>query len=370
MAPSQSILHCRYGYDPLDRLISQFLAGAPEHQRFYCKSRLSTEIQGAIGYSIFQKEDLLLAQQKRQNDAIESTLLATDLKRSILQTLEANLQHTIAYSPYGHRRAESGLSSLLGFNGERADPATGHYLLGNGHRGFNPVLMRFNSPDKWSPFGEGGLNPYSYCLGDPINKNDPTGRVPNFALARYHPTPHTPNRYSFVETDKQFFQLTYPARGSSKDYPRTLNLTKKLTFRQKLTLEAHKKPDLVFPKTEPDSLFSQAGRQFTGEELIKLQTTGDLPKDLVRKFDHLHGNVNYIKDRYPHGPWNISERRKREEQLLNGKVPGVIPARAAKILAKQIKLFRKGDIADNPSIFFGDSYLEKYEKVIKDHQEF
>jgi RHS repeat-associated protein len=71
------------------------------------------------------------------------------------------------------------LLSLLGFNGERPDPVTGHYLLGNGYRAFNPVLMRFNSPDSLSPFGEGGLNAYAYCTGDPVNKTDQTGHFPN-----------------------------------------------------------------------------------------------------------------------------------------------------------------------------------------------
>ncbi|ORC43846.1 hypothetical protein BZK31_28960, partial [Pseudomonas floridensis] len=36
----------------------------------------------------------------------------------------------------------------------------------------------FNSPDSLSPFGKGGLNAYAYCLGDPVNRKDPTGRVP------------------------------------------------------------------------------------------------------------------------------------------------------------------------------------------------
>lgn len=36
-----------------------------------------------------------------------------------------------------------------------------------------PVLMRFNCPDSWSPFG--GVNPYAYCAGDPVNHADPTG---------------------------------------------------------------------------------------------------------------------------------------------------------------------------------------------------
>jgi len=107
MESTQPILRCRYGYDPLDRLISQLQPDAPAHQRFYCKSRLATEVQGAIGFSVFQNNDLLLAQRKNQGGAVESTLLATDLQRSVLHTLTADKQqHPVAYSPYGHRQAE------------------------------------------------------------------------------------------------------------------------------------------------------------------------------------------------------------------------------------------------------------------------
>jgi RHS repeat-associated protein len=166
----------RYRYDPLDRLTGHTQSGNPERHRFYCKNRLATEIQGAIGHSIVQHGDLLLAQQQRHSDGLDTTLLATDLQRSVLQSLTKDRQpHPITYSPYGHRPAENGLTSLLGFNGERPDAVTGHYLLGNGYRAFNPVLMRFNSPDSWSPFGKGGLNTYTYCLGDPINFSDPNG---------------------------------------------------------------------------------------------------------------------------------------------------------------------------------------------------
>jgi RHS repeat-associated protein len=69
------------------------------------------------------------------------------------------------------------LLSLLAFNGERPDPLTGHYHLGNGYRQFNPVLMRFNSSDSLSPFSDGGLNAYAYCVGDPVNRSDPTGKI-------------------------------------------------------------------------------------------------------------------------------------------------------------------------------------------------
>jgi RHS repeat-associated protein len=94
--------------------------------------------------------------------------------------LNANPPSSLAYTPYGHRPLGNGLLSLLGFNGEQSDPVTGHYLLGNGYRAFNPVLMRFNSPDSWSPFGKGGLNSYGYCEGDSVNRVDPTGHSRKF----------------------------------------------------------------------------------------------------------------------------------------------------------------------------------------------
>ncbi|WP_369788458.1 RHS repeat-associated core domain-containing protein [Rouxiella sp. WC2420] len=50
-------------------------------------------------------------------------------------------------------------NSTLGFNGERRDLISEAAHLGNGYRAYNPILMRFNSPDSWSPFGEGGLTP-------------------------------------------------------------------------------------------------------------------------------------------------------------------------------------------------------------------
>jgi RHS repeat-associated protein len=111
---------------------------------------------------------------------LETTLLLTDQQRSVLHTVNAQAHKPVAYTAYGHRPAESGMTCLLGFNGEPPDPVTGHYLLGNGYRAFNPVLMRFNSPDSLSPFGKGGLNGYAYCGGDPVNYQDPTGHTPAF----------------------------------------------------------------------------------------------------------------------------------------------------------------------------------------------
>jgi RHS repeat-associated protein len=67
--------------------------------------------------------------------------------------------------------------SLAGFNGERPDPICGHVHPGNGYRAYSPVQGRFTAPDSMSPFGAGGINPYAYCAGDPINRADPSGHV-------------------------------------------------------------------------------------------------------------------------------------------------------------------------------------------------
>lgn len=160
----------RYQYDPLDRIAMYALGDQSGIQRFYLKDRLISELEGAVHRSIFQYEEQLLAQQGFHNGAGSTTLLVTDQKRSVLNAL--------IYTPYGYVGLEELRQSVLGFNGERPDPATGAYLLGNGYRAFNTVLMRFNSPDSMSPFGKGGLNSYCYCFGDPINWGDATGHMP------------------------------------------------------------------------------------------------------------------------------------------------------------------------------------------------
>ena len=178
MHPQRKTLLCSYRYDPLDRLADCTPTAQASSQRFYLKDRLSTEIQGVLQHSIMQHEDQLLAQQRRQNGISQSRLLVTDQQRSVLSILDATRFLHLAYTPYGHHVSKS---CLLGFNGERPDPVTGHYVLGNGYRALNTVLMRFNSPDSWSPFGRGGLNAYGYCVGDPVNRSDPTGHS-NFIM--------------------------------------------------------------------------------------------------------------------------------------------------------------------------------------------
>lgn len=156
---------CRYQYDPLDRLIGVGFLERVSTQRFYQESYLTTEQGEQTQRTIIRHEAQPLAQQQSAAGITETTLLATDQANSLLHTDAKTNPLQLAYTAYGHHAAESGLSRLLGFNGECPDAITGHYPLGQGKRVFNPVLMRFNSPDELSPFDEGGINPYAYCGG-------------------------------------------------------------------------------------------------------------------------------------------------------------------------------------------------------------
>ena len=164
-----------YRYDALDRLIGIDPAGASSITRVYRNGRVATQHEAGQQHSLMEAAGHVLAQSAFSGGTVVNTLLGSDQRRSILQSVTGDEIKRSVYTPYGSSSADGGVRSLLGFNGELPDPVTGCYLLGNGYRAYNPELMRFNSPDSMSPFDSGGINPYAYCLGDPINMSDPTG---------------------------------------------------------------------------------------------------------------------------------------------------------------------------------------------------
>jgi RHS repeat-associated protein len=104
----------------------------------------------------------------------ECFLMITGQRNTVLAMATASALKKTSYTPFG----SGGREALPGFNGEMCERLARHYSLGHGHRIFIPALMRFNRPDALSPFGAGGLNAYAYCGGDPINYQDPSGRMP------------------------------------------------------------------------------------------------------------------------------------------------------------------------------------------------
>lgn len=181
MSKQRKTVASTYLYDPLDRL-----ATSNSIQRFYNDTRIATEVEGERKSRFFETDSQPLALQQH-GSLPGTTLLATDQQTSVLNGVSPEgALHAQAYSPFGHHPIGTSLNGA-GFNGERPEPLTGHYLLGQGYRAFNPVLMRFNSPDSWSPFGDGGINAYAYCDNDPANKVDPTGHIPAFIKSLLRP---------------------------------------------------------------------------------------------------------------------------------------------------------------------------------------
>ena len=168
-----------YSYDPLDRLI-----GTPSGKRFYQGARITTEIKDERTCCVFQHDTHVLAQHQQEQGVNTTTLLATDIQGSVIEGVTQERAITRSFNPFGYESLELMHGLLLGFNGASPDPLTGHYLLGQGYRAYNPTLMRFNSPDSSSPFEEGGFNAYAYCDNDPINYGDPSGHAKLFLIMR------------------------------------------------------------------------------------------------------------------------------------------------------------------------------------------
>ncbi|WP_258378798.1 RHS repeat-associated core domain-containing protein [Pseudomonas mosselii] len=105
-----------------------------------------------------------------------AVLLGLDNQRSVITRQVAGNRDVFIYSPFGFSSSTLDKYPLPGFTAQILE-AAGLYLLGNGKRAYNPVLMRFHSPDAWSPFGTGGINTYVYCGQDPVNWQDLSGNT-------------------------------------------------------------------------------------------------------------------------------------------------------------------------------------------------
>ncbi|MFH7345507.1 RHS repeat-associated core domain-containing protein [Pseudomonas syringae pv. tagetis] len=165
----------QFAYDGHNHLTAVTQGSDAATLRFYEGDRLSNTVQGQTRTQYLSDGDTPLGQQQLGDSASTALLLMSNASNSVIGEIQQSELRTAVYNAYGERSSDDELQSLLAFNGEIRDPSCGWYLLGKGYRAYNPELMRFHSPDSMSPFGAGGLNPYGYCIGNPIAFQDPTG---------------------------------------------------------------------------------------------------------------------------------------------------------------------------------------------------
>lgn len=176
-------LLARYRYDAHDSLIGVTQGADDETLRFYDGHQLRTTVQGEQRRSFSYDGGVPLGQQLQgQPDCTLLTLCGAS--QSVMAEVKG--QDAVKTTRYtSHGVPSDPLDSQLGYNGEVREADTGWYLLGSGYRAYDPHLMRFHSPDSESPFGAGGINPYAYCLGNPIRYRDPTGHSARLTDADY-----------------------------------------------------------------------------------------------------------------------------------------------------------------------------------------
>lgn len=137
---------------------------------FYSNGAVST-LQAGETVSFFRHAHLLLGEQA----AGLSRLPLVDRAGTVVGV--GGVAQHLGYTAYGFLGFNhEAIESRTGFVAQLLDKPSCSYLLGAGRRVYSPALMRFYSADPLSPFDRGGFNSYVYCLGDPINRIDPTGQ--------------------------------------------------------------------------------------------------------------------------------------------------------------------------------------------------
>ena len=97
-----------------------------------------------------------------------------------LFTGNGNIYATYSYDAWGRVLASSGTMAdvnPLRYRGYYYDTETGFYYLQS--RYYDPIVKRFLNADSYGSTGQGflGYNMFAYCGNNPVNRDDPSGRI-------------------------------------------------------------------------------------------------------------------------------------------------------------------------------------------------
>ncbi len=163
---------CDYRYAPNGQLTDRVINGTLTRS-FFSGGQATHEHSGDKTLRIVGDGGSVFALSRLSAGVRQATtLLGCDAQGSVRIEADSAVL-TRRYTAHGAEAGEDP-DSPFGFAGERRDTLTGWYIP-SGYRPYDPIVMGFLSPDSDSPFGQGGLNPYAYCAGDPVNRIDPSG---------------------------------------------------------------------------------------------------------------------------------------------------------------------------------------------------
>ena len=162
---------CTYRYDPSGQLTDREVDGLLTRD-FYSADQLTHQRCGEDSIELIGDLSTLFAVNKVTGSIRNSILLGTDAQGSVRLEADSTVR-TRRYTAHG-AQAPDASEVAFGYAGEQIEPLSGLSIPG-GNRPYDPVLMCFLAPDTDSPFGPGGINPYAWCAGDPVNRVDPDG---------------------------------------------------------------------------------------------------------------------------------------------------------------------------------------------------
>ncbi|WP_081729387.1 RHS repeat-associated core domain-containing protein [Pseudomonas sp. QTF5] len=273
-----SVNDSSFKYDPQNTLTGSRSGDvdSTQEQRFYQKGELANRIQGAEKSTFVRGEGGVLAEQQVGADP-KTLVLAEDNKNSPLCEMLPESSNNVAYSAYGYRSAEAAVNTSYGYNGELREADTGWYFLGNGYRALNPLLMRFHSPDSWSPFGAGGMNGYTYVLGNPIKWKDETGHMISRVSFIKQAKAENAAQFSRASTAQAVAMKARVKSASKSAAPATQQADDLLTP----VSPTSQRPPMPFPKPKPNSYLRRNEKNPVAEWVVESNPAFDKPKKLL-----------------------------------------------------------------------------------------